>query len=296
MSDITLLVMAAGMGSRYGGLKQLDSVGPNGETIIDYSIYDAIKSGFNQVVFIIRKEFEKQFRENISNKYLERIDVKLVFQELNNLPDGHICPGERKKPWGTGHAILSAQNIIKNPFVVINGDDFYGESSFQVISSYYSSNNIVSPGFCMVAYKLENSLSSYGTVTRGLCTVESELLTSVREISGLKWADGRVLSDVDFQHSGQEPVSMNFWGFTPKIFEYLNYEFKIFLESFGKDMKSEFLIPTVVNDLIKSGRESIDVLNTTAKWFGVTYKEDKSYVVNKIKTLTENNIYPNSLF
>ena len=159
MKTISLLVMAAGMGSRYGGLKQLDPVGPNGETIIDYSVYDAIQSGFNQVVFVIRKEFEDQFREDISNKYLKKIDVKHVFQELDNLPNGHISPGERKKPWGTGHAILCAHKLIKNPFVVINGDDFYGLSSFKAISTYYTSKRTKDPGFCMVAYKLKNTLS-----------------------------------------------------------------------------------------------------------------------------------------
>ena len=296
MSDITLLVMAAGMGSRYGGLKQLDPVGPNGETIIDYSIYDAIQSGFSQVVFIIRKEFENQFRENISNKYLERIDVKHVFQELENLPDGYKCPGDRKKPWGTGHAILCAQKIIKNPFVVINGDDFYGLHSFKVIYDYYCSKKPKDPGLCMVSYKLENTLSKHGTVTRGLCTVESSSLTSVKEVSGLKRADNGVLSELDYFLSGQEPVSMNFWGFTPEIFQYLNYGFKEFMDNEGLDLKSEFLIPTIINNLISSGKEKIEVLNSDSKWFGVTYLEDKKNVIDKIKKLSDNNTYPSPLF
>jgi len=296
MSDITLLVMAAGMGSRYGGLKQLDSVGPNGETIIDYSIYNAIQSGFTQVVFIIRKEFESQFRETISNKYLEKIKVRHVFQELDNLPNGHKSPGKRKKPWGTGHAILCAQKIIKNPFVVINGDDFYGLDSFKTIVAHYSSKSVQSPGFCMVAYKLKNTLSDHGTVTRGLCVARSSELASVKEVSGLKWADDGVLSDLDIALTGQEPVSMNFWGFTPKIFEYLNYRFKKFLENEGKDLKSEFLIPTVVNDLIKGKAEKIEVLNCNAKWFGVTYLQDKRNVIDKIQKLSDENIYPSPLF
>ncbi len=296
MSDITLLVMAAGMGSRYGGLKQLDPVGPNGETIIDYSIYDAIRSGFSQVVFIIRKEFETQFRENISKKYSERIDIKHVFQELGNLPEGYKSPGQRKKPWGTGHAILCAEKIIKNPFVVINGDDFYGLHSFKAISAHYSSTKLLSPGFCMVSYKLKNTLSKYGTVTRGICAVDSYILTSIKEVSGLKWADSGVSSDLDLFLSGQEPVSMNFWGFTPKIFEYLNNGFKEFLDNSRTDLDSEFLIPTIINDLIKDGKEKIRVLNSDSKWFGVTYLEDKRYVIEQIKRLTNNNTYPIPLF
>ena len=296
MSDITLLVMAAGMGSRYGGLKQLDPVGPNGETIIDYSIYDAIQSGFSQVVFIIRKEFDIQFRENISKKYLERIDVKHVFQELENLPNGYKSPGQRKKPWGTGHAILCAQKIIKNPFVVINGDDFYGLHSFKAISAHYSSKKPYSPGFCMVSYKLKNTLSKHGTVTRGLCTVNSSILTSVKEVSGLQWAHSRVSSDLDLVLLGQEPVSMNFWGFTPKIFEYLNNGFKDFIDNSGQDLDSEFLIPTIVNDLISSGKEKIAVINSDSQWFGVTYLKDKKYVIEQIEKLIDNNTYPNPLF
>lgn len=296
MKTISLLVMAAGMGSRYGGLKQLDPVGPNGETIIDYSVYDAIQSGFNQVVFVIRKEFEDQFREDISNKYLKKIDVKHVFQELDNLPNGHISPGERKKPWGTGHAILCAQKLIKNPFVVINGDDFYGLGSFKAISTYYTSKRIKDPGFCMVAYKLKNTLSEHGTVTRGLCTVDSSSLSSIKEVSGLKRAGQKVETCYQGLLNGHEPVSMNFWGFTPKIFEYLNLGFTEFLYDNCSDLKSEFLIPNVINDLITSKKEKIEVLTSDSKWFGVTYLEDKMNVINKIRTLTHNNNYPNPLF
>ncbi len=296
MNDIALLVMAAGMGSRYGGLKQLDSVGPCGETIIDYSIYDAIDVGFKKVVFIIRREFETQFRQKITNKYLDKINVDFVFQDLENLPNRYKCPGQRKKPWGTGHAILTAENNINSPFVVINGDDFYGRESFKVVIDYFLSKKSKSPGFCMVAYKLENTLSNYGSVTRGICTTSSNYLDSISETSGLERAESSIKSNRDMRLTGQEPVSMNFWGFTPKIFKYLNNDFKIFLDYQINDSKSEFLIPKVINNLIENKIEKVDVLKSSSNWFGVTYQADKPYVKEEIKKLIQNNIYPSPLF
>ena len=293
MKNITLLIMAAGMGSRYGGLKQLDSVGPNGETIIDYSVYDAIRAGFNKVIFIIRREFEKEFKSQITNKYEGNIQVEFAFQELNNLPDGFDCPADRQKPWGTGHAILSAVDLIQEPFVVINGDDFYGLESYQIVSDYYKNEGDM---FTMVAYELGNTLSEFGGVTRGLCTLENDLLSTVIETNNLERSESGVLSDRNIELDGSEPVSMNVWGFTPDLFPYLRSMFNDFLKLEGKELKSEFFIPSVVNNLIQSNIKAVKVLKTGSSWFGVTYKEDKPHVVSKIKSLVDNDEYPLVLF
>ena len=293
MKDLTLLIMAAGMGSRYGGLKQLDSVGPNSETIIDYSVYDAIRAGFNKVVFIIRREFEKEFKSQITNKYEGSIQVEFAFQELNNLPDGFDCPPDRQKPWGTGHAILSAADLIQEPFVVINGDDFYGLESYQIVSDYYKNEGDM---FTMVAYELGNTLSEFGGVTRGLCTLNNDLLSTVIETNNLERSESGVSSEKNIALDGSEPVSMNVWGFTPDLFPHLRSMFNDFLKLEGKELKSEFFIPSVVNNLIKSNIKAVKVLKTGSSWFGVTYKEDKPHVVNKIKSLVDNDEYPLKLF
>ena len=293
MKDITLLVMAAGMGSRYGGLKQLDPVGPNGETIIDYSVYDAIRSGFNKVVFIIRREFEKEFKSQITNKYEGSIKVEFAFQELNALPNNFNCPAGRIKPWGTGQAILTAAGLINEPFVAINGDDFYGRDSYGVIADYYKSEG---DSFSMVAFQLGNTLSDFGGVSRGLCAVENGLLSTVVETHNIKRSAEGVTSDEDISLDGTEPVSMNVWGFTPDLFDHLKSMFHDFLERDGKEMKSEFLIPSVVNNLIHANTKHVKVLRTDSSWFGVTYKEDKPYVVKQIQELIDNDEYPNKLF
>mgnify|MGYP001175734382 FL=1 len=293
MKDITLLVMAAGMGSRYGGLKQLDPVGPNGETIIDYSVYDAIRSGFNKVVFIIRREFEKEFKSQITNKYEGSIKVEFAFQELNALPNNFNCPEGRIKPWGTGQAILTAAGLINEPFVAINGDDFYGRDSYGVIADYYKSEG---DSFSMVAFQLGNTLSDFGGVSRGLCAVENGLLSTVVETHNIKRSAEGVTSDDDISLDGTEPVSMNVWGFTPDLFDHLKSMFHDFLERDGKEMKSEFLIPSVVNNLIHANTKHVKVLRTDSSWFGVTYKEDKPYVVKQIQELIDNDEYPNKLF
>ena len=293
MKNITLLIMAAGMGSRYGGLKQLDSVGPNGETIIDYSVYDAIRAGFNKVVFIIRRDFEKEFKSQITSKYEGSIQVEFAFQELNNLPDGFECPPDRQKPWGTGHAILSAADLIQEPFVVINGDDFYGLESYQIVSDYYKNEGDM---FTMVAYELGNTLSEVGGVTRGLCTFNNDLLSTVIETSNLERSESGVSSDRNLELDGSEPVSMNVWGFTPDLFPFLRSMFNDFLKLEGKELKSEFFIPSVVNNLVQSNIKAVKVLKTGSSWFGVTYKEDKPHVVNKIKSLVDNHEYPLKLF
>jgi len=285
--------MAAGMGSRYGGLKQLDPVGPSGETIIDYSVYDAIRAGFNKVVFIIRKDFEEDFRSKITNKYKDRIRVEFAFQDLNDLPEGFLCPEGRVKPWGTGHAILTASQLIHEPFVAINGDDFYGRESFEIVADYYQDKNAT---YSMVAFQLDKTLSEFGGVTRGLCTVENDLLDTVVETGELKWSESGVSSDRDIQLDGSEPVSMNVWGFTPDLFDHLRAMFVDFLHKEGDEMKSEYLIPTVINNLIRSGEKDIHVLRTGSKWFGVTYKEDKPFVTEQVQLLVDHGVYPKQLF
>ena len=293
MQNITLLVMAAGMGSRYGGLKQLDNVGPSGETIIDYSVYDAIRAGFSKVVFIIRKDIEKDFRSKITDKYSDKIQIRFAFQDVNDLPNSFECPLGRKKPWGTGHAIFSARNLIDEPFVAINGDDFYGLESYEVISNYYRDGGT---DFSMVAFQLGNTLSEFGSVTRGLCTVDNNSLQTVIETGDLKETISGISSDRDLRLDGSEPVSMNVWGFTPEIFNYLNEMFVDFLDEQGHDLTSEFLIPTVVNNLILTEAKKVEVLKTTSSWFGVTYQKDKAHVTNKINALIDKRLYPKKLF
>ena len=293
MKNITLLVMAAGMGSRYGGLKQLEAVGPGGETIIDYSVYDAIRAGFNRVVFIIRKDFEQEFTSQITDKYAGKIQVEFAFQDLHDLPDGFTCPEGREKPWGTGHAILTAADLIHEPFVAINGDDFYGLESFEVVAKYYQSGRGT---FSMVAFQLDKTLSEFGGVTRGLCTVKDGLLDTVIETGELRQSDHGILSDRDVELDGNEPVSMNVWGFTPDLFDYLQSMFVDFLEKEGNEMKSEYLIPFVVNGLIRSGQEKVHVLRSNEAWFGVTYKKDRTFVLGEIQKLIQMGVYPEKLF
>ena len=294
MKDITLLVMAAGMGSRYGGLKQLDAVGPSGETIIDFSVYDAIRAGYNKVVFIIREDFQKQFKEKISNKYQDKIEVEIVYQDLHDLPNSFSCPKDRSKPWGTGHAILASRNVISEPFAAINGDDFYGIESFKIISDHYSS---VNSGFAMAAFQLDKTLSDYGSVSRGICEQNLNQLVTVVETHGIKKnSAGNIECDRDISLLGNELVSMNMWGFMPSIFDHLEKMFNEFLDENISDLKSEFLIPSVVNDLIEKNIEKVQVLKTRSKWFGVTYIEDKPFVKNQIKELIQTGIYPEKLF
>ncbi len=287
------MVMAAGMGSRYGGLKQLDSVGPNGETIIDYSVYDAIEAGYNKVVFIIRKDFENDFKSKITAKYTGKIQVGYAYQNIDDLPNGYTCPEGRVKPWGTGHAILSAVDQINGPVCVINADDFYGRESFKELMKFYTSGN---NGFSMVAFHLDQTLSSSGGVTRGICEVMNDKLSSVNETSNIQKIDNCITSEDNVEWEGKELVSMNMWGFTPVLFNYLKEMFLHFLNEKGEEIDSEFLIPTVINDLIQNGRETVQVLRSNSLWFGVTYKEDKPYVVEAIQKLITSGKYPQKLF
>ena len=292
-NNLTLLVMAAGMGSRYGGLKQLDQIGPSGETIIDYSVYDAIEAGFNKIIFIIREVFEEQFKTQVADKYLNKIEVEFAYQDINDLPSGFSCPDGREKPWGTGHAILSANHLVHEPFVVINGDDYYGKESFKVISDYYFRGK---EQFCMVGFRLENTLSSFGAVTRGVCSVENKKLSSVVETGDLQKKGNIIYSDRDISFDGNEPVSMNMWGFTPVLFHHLKEKFIDFLNVHGREVKSEFLIPSIINELIQDGDEKVHVLETSSSWFGVTYKSDKPIVEKKIQQLVSSGLYPSPLF
>ena len=294
MSDLTLLVMAAGMGTRYGGLKQLDPVGPNNETIIDYSVYDAIRTGFNKVVFIIREEFRSEFENKITNKYADRINVEFAIQDLNNLPAGFSCPESREKPWGTGQAILSASKIIDEPFAVINGDDFYGKESFSLISEFYTEEKNTS--FSMVAFQLQNTLSNFGGVSRGICTVNNRYVENISETHDIVINNNSISSSSNKKLDGLEPVSMNMWGFTPKLFSYLERGFSQFLKLHLNEEKSEYLIPSEINNLIESNEEKVRMLKSASSWFGVTYKEDKPFVESQIQDLIASGTYPSKLF
>ena len=300
----TLFLLAAGMGSRYGGLKQLDGLGPNGETIMDYSIYDAINAGFGKLVFVIRKEFEQEFREKIISKYEGHIPCELVFQGLDCLPEGFTCPEERTKPWGTNHAVMMGASVIKEPFAVINCDDFYGRDSYQVMGKFLSELPEGSKNtYAMVGFRVGNTLSESGTVSRGLCaTNDKQQLTSVVERTKIQRMDGEVKyldeNETWVSTADTTPASMNFWGFTPDYFEYSEEFFKTFLSDPKnmENLKSEFFIPLMVDTLINGGVATVDVLDTTSKWFGVTYPEDRQGVVDKIKALVDAGEYPEKLF
>ncbi len=296
----TLFVLAAGMGSRYGGLKQLDGLGPHGETIMDYSIFDAVRSGFGKVVFVIRKDFEQDFREKVLAKYENHIPVDVVFQSVDKLPAGFSCPSGRTKPWGTNHAVLMGREAIREPFAVINADDFYGRDGFRVLGEWLSKAEGENR-YCMVGYRVGNTLSESGTVSRGICRTDAEgYLTGVVERTDIARVDGRItFTGDDGQPATTDettPVSMNMWGFTPDYFRYSEEMFRRFLAEHIDEPKAEFYIPTVVNDLIVKGKASVKVLDTTAKWFGVTYAEDRPGVVAKIRDLIAAGEYPEKLW
>lgn len=297
----TLFVLAAGMGSRYGGLKQLDGLGPNGETIMDYSIFDAIRGGFGKLVFVIRKSFEQDFAEKIISKYKDHIPVELVFQELDNLPAGFKCPEGREKPWGTNHAVLMGKDVINEPFAVINADDFYGKDSFAVLGKELSAMTGTENQYCMVGYRVGNTLSESGSVARGVCETNKEnFLTGVVERTAIERTDGEIqFTDENGQKvilHENTPVSMNMWGFTPDYFKHSETSFINFLNANQGNLKSEFFIPLTVNELITSGTSTVKVLDTTSKWFGVTYADDRQGVVDKIQALITAGEYPNKLF
>ena len=298
----TLFVLAAGMGSRYGGLKQLDGLGPNGETIMDYSIYDAIRGGFGMIVFVIRKDFEEDFRKKIISKYENHIPVEVVFQSIDKLPEGFTCPAERVKPWGTNHAVLMGKEVIREPFAVINADDFYGRDSFAVIGKFLSElPEGAKNTYCMVGFRVGNTLSESGTVARGICsTDENRHLTTVVERTEIMRINGVVsYKDENGEWVGIEdntPVSMNMWGFTPDYFNYSEEYFIDFLKENIDKPKAEYYIPLMVNKLINDGTATVEVLDTTSRWFGVTYAADRQGVVDKLQALADSGEYPSKLF
>lgn len=298
----TLFVLAAGMGSRYGGLKQLDGLGPSGETIMDYSIYDAIRAGFGKIVFVIRKDFEQDFRDKVLSKYEGHIPTELVFQAITDLPEGFSCPADRAKPWGTNHAVLMGKDVINEPFCVINADDFYGRDAFAVMGAYLAALPEGSKNdYSMVGFRVANTLSENGTVARGVCAKDdNENLTTVVERTEIMRVNGPVCyKDEQGEWVAIEdntPVSMNMWGFTPDYFKYSEESFVNFLEANISKPKAEFFIPLVVNELITTGRANVKVLDTTAVWFGVTYAADRQDTVDKIQALVDAGEYPAKLF
>ncbi len=297
----TLFVLAAGMGSRYGGLKQLDGLGPNGETIMDYSVFDAIRAGFGKIVFVIRHDFEEDFREKILNKYKNHVDVEVVFQDIKNVPADIPVNPERAKPWGTNHAVLMGKDVIKEPFGVINADDFYGRESFEVLADFLCSVEGKKDEYCMIGFKVENTLSENGTVSRGLCKVDAEgNLTNVEECHGICRKNGHLVHTLSDGTEAEFPegtvVSMNMWGFTPDYFDYSEKSFMNFIREHGCELKSEFYIPTVVNELIQADTIKLRVLSTPSKWFGVTYAADRPDTVAQIQKLVGKGKYPAKLW
>ncbi len=297
---LTLVILAAGMGSRYGGMKQLDRVGPSGETIMEYSVYDAIRAGFTKVVFVIRKHFEEDFREVIVKKIESKVEVALAFQETDHLPEGFSSPADRIKPWGTGHALWSCNNVVEGGFAVINADDFYGREAYQTIAEYLKSVQSHQSGqYAMCGYSLKNTLSEHGEVSRGLCRVSNQgMLQSVEELLAIAQnSEGHITSQG--KASDLKPddiVSMNFWGFFPDVFNHLNNKLKNFLNENINHSKAEFFIPAVVDELIRENKADVRVLKSGAKWFGVTYKEDKELARQKLSELVAEGYYPPDLW
>ncbi len=273
-----LLIMAAGMGSRFGGLKQIEPLGPNGEIILDFSVYDAVKAGFNKVVFVIKKEIEKDFRAACGKRIEKMIDVDYAFQEKDDLPDGFTLPETREKPWGTGQAVLSARNIITSSFAVINADDYYGRESFEIIHNHLISDSEM----CMVGYKLGNTITDNGTVTRGICETENGYLTKITECGGL---------DKNSEYPMDTIVSMNMWGLDTGVFDFLEEQFPLFLKENINEPKKEFLLPTVLNDRMNKDNKKIKVLSTDSQWYGVTYREDSPGVSAAMQEFISKGMY-----
>lgn len=300
MEKPTLVILAAGMGSRYGGLKQMDTFTPEGDTIIDFSIYDALRAGFGKFVFIIRKSFENEFKEIFNKKLEGRAEVAYVYQELDSVPEQYVNP-ERTKPWGTGHALLMAKDAVKENFAIINADDFYGAEAFKVMAKALMSTDKNSYNFNTMAYLLKNTVSDHGFVSRGECQVNDKgYLVDVTERTHIEKINGELMRKDDdgkfIPIDENAVVSMNFWGFTPKCFEFGGQLFNSFLEANQGNLKAEFYLPSIVNDILKSGKASVEVLKSDAKWFGVTYKEDKEIVEKAIGKLKEQGVYPTKLW
>lgn len=301
MAQLSLLVLAAGMGSRYGGLKQLDPMGPSGETLLDYSVYDALKAGADRVVFIIRRDIEEEFRAKVGARYDGKIAVDYVFQQLDVLPEGFAVPEERKKPWGTAHAIWCAREVVKEPFFAINADDYYGLKSYQLVGEFLQANRAKDTRFVMAGYRLGNTVSEHGSVARGVCKVgESGELLSIVEHTGITLEGGRIVEKssggTEQEFDGNEPVSMNFWGLTPAVFPLLEEQLKDFLKNESGDPKAEFYIPMALGAAVARKQATLNVLPTDAPWFGVTYREDKPLVQEALSKLHGNGTYPTPLW
>ena len=295
----TLLILAAGLGSRYGGVKQIDKVGPSGESIIDYSVFDAIRAGFGKVVFVVNPNIINDFKAIYEPRLKGKIETCYVLQEIENIPDGIQFNPKRIKPWGTAHAVLVAKNEINEPFAVINADDFYGKEAYETIADFLVKNSNQNSAYAMVGYKLENTLSDFGSVSRGVCDIENKLLTDVTEHTSIV----RKKEDIIFEDEGRKVkidkdtiVSMNFWGFTPDFFKQTEKEFKDFIVKNASQLKAEFYIPFMVNKIIKNKEATVEVLKSDAHWFGVTYKEDKPATIEKIKQLVHQGLYPKNLW
>ena len=298
MTSPVLVILAAGLGSRYGGLKQIDVVGNNGESIIDFSIYDAMRAGFKKVVLIIRPEHEELFDVQIANKIRPFIDVEYAFQSVTDLPEGYECPQGRTKPWGTVHALLSTRNHVDGPFAIINADDFYGREAFELIYKYLT-EKVEDDHYSMVGYQLANTLTENGTVTRGVCDIKDNYLTKIVETKQIKKVENDAYSvDEEGNETLLPPgyVSMNFWGFTPAIYDVFEAKFKEFLDKSIDVPKSEYVIPTAIGELIDEGKLTVEVLGTEAEWFGVTYPQDKENVIRKIATYKVQGHYPYDLW
>ena len=296
----TFLIMAAGMGSRYGGLKQLDGVGPHGEVIMDYSIYDALRAGFGKVVFVVRRSFEKEFAEFVT-RFHGKVPYEIVLQELEFVPTGCTYSPEREKPWGTNHAIMMGESVIHEPFAVINADDYYGVDSFRVLANHLQTLSDKENKYCMVGFQVGNTLSETGSVSRGVCAVNDDnYLTSIEEHSKIQRDNNKIFATNEknkiVELADNTPVSMNMWGFTPDYFLHSKRMFKEFLQANGQNPKSEFYIPFAVNELIQSNSVTVNVLGTSSQWFGVTYKEDRPMVAQRLQELHNEKIYPEKLF
>ena len=299
-SKITLLVLAAGMGSRFGGLKQLTPFGPGGETLMDYSVYDAIRAGFDRIVFVIRRDFEALFREQVGSRYAGKIEIDYAFQSLDDLPGGKTPPEGREKPWGTGQAVYAARNVISGPFAVINADDFYGAESFRKLAAELRSFKPGKLSMCLCGYRLDNTLSEYGTVSRGICETADGNLTCVTEHTKLSRAGELVKSELEDGSTAffrpDQLVSMNCWGFSPELFAELETMFTAFLDARGQELKSEFYIPFAADELIRAGKTECRMLTSEDRWFGVTYQDDRPAVVNGLAGLVAAGQYPPQLF
>ncbi len=301
MANLSLLVLAAGMGSRYGGLKQLDPMGPSGETLLDYSVFDARRAGFDRVVFIIRRDIEAEFREKIGTRYQGLIAVDYVFQQLDALPGDFSVPAGRQKPWGTAHAIWCAREALDGPFAAINADDFYGLESYEVTGRSLQTNSAEGTRFAMAGYRLDKTLSEHGSVARGVCRVDGAgRLLTIKECTGLEWRDGLIVQPLaeggEETFLGHESVSMNFWGLTPAVFPLLETQLAEFLEKNSGDPKAECYIPMAIGEMVSRGEATVDVLPTDADWFGVTYREDKSRVMESLTKLHAAGTYPTPLW